>query len=317
MPRKLAGFMLAVCITITPSLAQTTTELLQKGIYTQETEGNLDNAILIYRQIVNSAPSQRDLAAQAQFRLAQALLQKGDLTSAAQEFDKLARDYSDYRNLVSSLSAQTSKRAELDRQAVEATYKFLYSPAPSALAGMTFDESKPVKVAGKVTRLTLSNPVSTMIVDGPVYHIFALASVLDMGKGFRKTSLGPGDKVKSILDPGDQVEVSGVLAAGGQNIDGSLAARADLVTFNGIIVFDRSKLVASTGQPYGNAVYARQAKLEVVQLQLAQLQMHLSSIQSTDSDNHPDIVKTKAQIAQLQAAVDALKKQVSNDGPAQ
>ncbi len=306
MPRKLAGFMLAVCTTITPSLAQTTTELLQKGIYTQETEGNLDNAILIYRQIVNSAPSQRDLAAQAQFRLAQALLQKGDLTSAAQEFDKLARDYSDYRNLVSTLSAQNSKRAELDRQAVEA--KFIYAPATSALAGMTFDESQPVKVTGKVTMLTLSNPVSAMIIDGPAGHIFALAAPRDMmNQGFTKT----GPRL------GDQIEVSGVLAAGGQVIDGSLAARADLITINGNIAFDRSKLVASTGQPYGNAVYARQAKLEVVQLQLAQLQMHLSSIQSTDSDNHPDVVRTKAQIAQLQAAIDALKKQVANDGPAQ
>src|SRR5260370_41153921 len=90
-------------------LAQTATELLQKGIFAQETEGNLDNAILIYRQIVNSAPSQRDLAAQAQYRLAQTLLQKGDLSNAAAEFSKLARDYSDYKNLVSSMAAQARR----------------------------------------------------------------------------------------------------------------------------------------------------------------------------------------------------------------
>src|SRR6516162_3338030 len=85
-------------------VGQTTAELLQKGIYAQETEGNLDNAILIYRQIVNSAPTQRDLAAQAQYRLAQALLQKGDLTTASKEFERLARDYADQSNLVSSLA---------------------------------------------------------------------------------------------------------------------------------------------------------------------------------------------------------------------
>jgi tetratricopeptide (TPR) repeat protein len=135
MPKKLAGLVLALCITATPGLAQTTTELLQKGIYAQETEGNLDNAILIYRQIVNSAPSARDLAAQAQFRLAQALLQKGDLTSAAQEFDKLARDYSDYRNLVSTLSVQNAKQ---HAAAVEATNTFLYARG-TPLAEMTFD----------------------------------------------------------------------------------------------------------------------------------------------------------------------------------
>jgi predicted Zn-dependent protease len=64
------------------------------------------NAILIYRQIVNSAPTQRELAAQAQYRLAQALLQKGDLTTASKEFERLARDYADQSNLVSSLAAQ-------------------------------------------------------------------------------------------------------------------------------------------------------------------------------------------------------------------
>ena len=132
MLKKLAGFMLAVCITITPSLAQTTTELLQKGIYAQETEGNLDSAILIYRQFVNSAPSQRDLAAQAQFRLAQALLQKGDLTSAAQEFNKLASDYSDYRNLVSTLSAQNSKQLAVG---IEATGKGPLCPSDLRFCG--------------------------------------------------------------------------------------------------------------------------------------------------------------------------------------
>jgi tetratricopeptide (TPR) repeat protein len=86
--------------------AQTSAELLQKGIYEQETAGNLDNAILIYCQIVNSAPSQRDVAAQAQYRLAQALLQKGNMAEASKEFDRLARDYADYSSLVSSLAGQ-------------------------------------------------------------------------------------------------------------------------------------------------------------------------------------------------------------------
>src|SRR5215471_1680584 len=97
---------LAALVAAIQCVGQTTAELLQKGIFAQETEGNLDNAILIYRQIVNSAPSQRDLAAQAQYRLAQALLQKGNLTEASREFERLARDYADYGSLVSSLAGQ-------------------------------------------------------------------------------------------------------------------------------------------------------------------------------------------------------------------
>src|SRR5215469_15395064 len=106
MTKSIAVVLSGVLLAAIPVTAQTTAELLQKGIYAQETEGNLDNAILIYRQIVNSAPAQRDLAAQAQYRLAQALLQKGDLATASKEFERLARDYAEYGNLVSALAAQ-------------------------------------------------------------------------------------------------------------------------------------------------------------------------------------------------------------------
>ena len=95
-----------VLLVATPAISQTAAEQLQKGIYTQETAGDLDGAVAIYRQIVSSGSSPRDVAAQAQYRLAQSLIQKGDLGNAAQEFDKLARSYADYSKLVSSLASQ-------------------------------------------------------------------------------------------------------------------------------------------------------------------------------------------------------------------
>jgi hypothetical protein len=97
---------LAVSLMVVPLGAQTAGELLQKGIYDQETAGDLDGAISVYRQIVNSGSSPRDIAAQAQYRLAQSLLQKGDLPNGAQEFSNLARNYADYGKLVSSLATQ-------------------------------------------------------------------------------------------------------------------------------------------------------------------------------------------------------------------
>lgn len=92
-------------IAVTAAYSQTAAELMQKGIYTQETAGDLDGAITIYRQIVNAGSSPRDLAAQAQYRLAQSLLQKGDLGNAATEFGNLARNYADYGKLVSSMAS--------------------------------------------------------------------------------------------------------------------------------------------------------------------------------------------------------------------
>ena len=52
--------------------AQTLTELLQKGIFAQDTLGDVDAAIRIYQQVIDSAPPASDLRAQAQRRLASA-----------------------------------------------------------------------------------------------------------------------------------------------------------------------------------------------------------------------------------------------------
>jgi hypothetical protein len=112
----------AIVLMALPLSAQTAAELLQKGIYDQETAGDLDGAIAIYHQIVNSGSSPRDVAAQAQYRLAQSLLQKGDLPNGAQEFSNLARNYADYGKLVSSLATQARANT------------FFFSPGPSASA---------------------------------------------------------------------------------------------------------------------------------------------------------------------------------------
>src|SRR5579864_3316121 len=94
---RMVLFAIVACVIALPAWAQTAAELLQKGIYTQETAGDLDGAIQIFRQIVSSSPTQHEIAAEAQFRLAQALVRKGDLTGAALEYQKLARDYSEYQ----------------------------------------------------------------------------------------------------------------------------------------------------------------------------------------------------------------------------
>ena len=101
---RIASLALAVSFTVMTGYSQTASELMQKGIYTQETAGDLDGAISIYREIVNSGSSPRDIAAQAQYRMAQSLLQKGDLANASQEFEALARNYADYGKLIGSMA---------------------------------------------------------------------------------------------------------------------------------------------------------------------------------------------------------------------
>src|SRR5882672_3415640 len=103
--RQLALTILAAALMGLPAEGQSTAELLQKGIYTQETVGDLDGAIKIYRQIVSSASQSRTYAAQAQYRLGVCLLKKGENAEAIKAFQVVVRDYPDQKELVSKARA--------------------------------------------------------------------------------------------------------------------------------------------------------------------------------------------------------------------
>lgn len=86
--------------------AQTAAELLEKGIYTQETVGDIDAAIRIYQQVVALGTESRTQAAQAQYRLGLCLLRKGSQAEAAKAFDKLIADYPEQKELVAAARQQ-------------------------------------------------------------------------------------------------------------------------------------------------------------------------------------------------------------------
>ena len=71
----------------TAGWAQTAAERYEKGLFNQQTAGNLDAAIEAYRQAIASAGADRALAGRAQVQLIGALLQKGDTQGASREFN--------------------------------------------------------------------------------------------------------------------------------------------------------------------------------------------------------------------------------------
>ena len=73
--------------------AASPSELLEKGIYTEETKGDIDGAIAIYQQIADEAKTARALAAQAQLRLGQCYLKKNRNAEANAAFEKLIRTF--------------------------------------------------------------------------------------------------------------------------------------------------------------------------------------------------------------------------------
>lgn len=109
--RFLVAAALAASLTATTAAAQSAADLLQKGIYTQETAGDADAAIQIFRQVAASGAPQA-LKAQAQSHIVGALLQKGDLAASAQEFERLAREFADQEEMVESMAQRLRTIAE-------------------------------------------------------------------------------------------------------------------------------------------------------------------------------------------------------------
>src|SRR5882762_227075 len=88
-----------VLLTGFPSSAQSTADLLQRGIYAQETAGDLDRAIQIFRQVADPASGNKSIAAQAQYQLVLCMLQRGDRAGASKEIETLARNFPEQQEL--------------------------------------------------------------------------------------------------------------------------------------------------------------------------------------------------------------------------
>jgi hypothetical protein len=73
-----------------PVDAQSAADLLQKGIHAQETVGDVDSAIQIFRQVAALPSADKVPAAQAQYQPVVCMLQKGDRSAAHKELDLLA-----------------------------------------------------------------------------------------------------------------------------------------------------------------------------------------------------------------------------------
>lgn len=95
----------AAWIATSVAFAQTPSETLERAIFAQDAQGNLDAAIQGYRQVANSAVATREIAAHAQYRLSQAMLMKGDLSAATRELERLKKDFAEYGTLIGTLTA--------------------------------------------------------------------------------------------------------------------------------------------------------------------------------------------------------------------
>ncbi len=97
----------AVLCTATSALrAESPAVLLQKGIQAEESAGNLDEAIKIYRQIIEEAKTNREYVAQAHFRLGMCLIKAKRDKEAAEVFEKLIADFPEQKDLIAKARKQ-------------------------------------------------------------------------------------------------------------------------------------------------------------------------------------------------------------------
>jgi tetratricopeptide (TPR) repeat protein len=103
--RRTGAALLLLAITGLLTTAQVTaaaspSELLEQGIYSEETKGDVDGALKLYQQVVTEAKAGQAVAAQAQYRLGICYYKKKNYAEANAAFEKLVKDYPDQKDLI-------------------------------------------------------------------------------------------------------------------------------------------------------------------------------------------------------------------------
>src|SRR5882724_5261797 len=97
-------------------------ELLEKGIYTEETKGELKAASQIYQQIVDDPGADRSLVAQAQLRLGLCELKLGNKPRAISALERLTQEFPDKDKLLALVERQMPQVLDEMLKQIEQNY---------------------------------------------------------------------------------------------------------------------------------------------------------------------------------------------------
>ena len=103
--RRTGAALLLLAITSVLGTAQlaaaaSPSELLEQGIYSEETKGDVDAALKLYQQVITEAKAGQAVAAQAQYRVGICYYKKKNYGEANAAFEKLLKDYPDQKDLI-------------------------------------------------------------------------------------------------------------------------------------------------------------------------------------------------------------------------
>jgi len=102
--------------------AASAAEQLEKGIYTEETKGDLKAALNIYKQLVEDPRADRSLVAQAQLRLGLCQLKLGNKPQAISALDRLTQEFPDKEKLLEIVEQRMPQVLDEIVQQIERNY---------------------------------------------------------------------------------------------------------------------------------------------------------------------------------------------------
>ena len=93
-------------------------ELLQKGLYAEEVEGNIDSAIKTYGEVIKKTDAPRNHIAQALYRQGMCYLRIKDEQAAKTALEKLVNEYADQTEIVQKAQAALDDLMNFDPAAL-------------------------------------------------------------------------------------------------------------------------------------------------------------------------------------------------------
>lgn len=103
------GCLLAVGLFTSVTQAKSPNQLLQDGLYAEETEGDLEKAIGIYEKVIEETAVHQQTAVKATYHWGMCYMKKGDKKKAAEYFQKVKSNYPAQKMLAKKANRQLQK----------------------------------------------------------------------------------------------------------------------------------------------------------------------------------------------------------------
>ncbi len=176
-------FFVTVGLFSSASLAKSASTLLQEGLYAEQVDGDLDEAIRLYGQVIADTSAQRSHVAQAMYRQGMCYLKKQDEQRAKDVFAKLVANYSDQTKIVDKVRPMLDDLSEADPAALMPPNTLIY-----------LETGSPGRQIETILNMLKGTPLENPL------------AALGGGRGFGPGGKSPGEMLATLMNPAMMAE---------------------------------------------------------------------------------------------------------------